>query len=181
MAKSNQLRSQQDEPMGNISTAGPPLPPVATEIPRKNFLRMLLAGSALLPLFNKTAKAQLPHTEIRGRLSPNLTYGATKVMIIRHAEKPVGQINGIDESGNQDSNSLIPQGWQRPGALIPPRISLPRICLTRRLANVHSKRSLHLRQRSESRLTRYRTVPRLDSMMRPTMPPWFPPPWPVLE
>jgi hypothetical protein len=39
-------------------------------------------------------------------------------MIIRHAGKPVGQINGVDASGNQDPNSLIPQGWQRAGALV---------------------------------------------------------------
>ena len=44
---------------------------------------------------------------------------ATKIMIIRHAEKPVGNITGINQNGTADSSSLIPQGWQRAGALIP--------------------------------------------------------------
>jgi broad specificity phosphatase PhoE len=44
---------------------------------------------------------------------------ATKIMLIRHAEKPSGSLNGVNESGDSDSSSLIPQGWQRAGALIP--------------------------------------------------------------
>ncbi len=40
-------------------------------------------------------------------------------MIIRHAEKPAGNITGINASGSPDSSSLTPQGWQRAGALIP--------------------------------------------------------------
>lgn len=78
-------------------------------MPRKNFLRMLLAGAGFLAPLRRSARAQ----------SASQPGGATKVMLIRHAEKPVGQINGIDESGNQDPNSLIPQGWQRAGALVP--------------------------------------------------------------
>ena len=47
-------------------------------------------------------------------------------MLIRHAEKPIPAdpkskspaYNGIDVYGNPDSHSLIPQGWQRAGALI---------------------------------------------------------------
>lgn len=57
-------------------------------MPRKNFLGMLLGGAAALASLGKAATQ---------------SSGATKIMIIRHAEKPVGQINGIDESGNQDS------------------------------------------------------------------------------
>ena len=44
-------------------------------------------------------------------------------MLIRHAEKPVPAdppapaYNGIDINGNPDADSLIPQGWQRAGAL----------------------------------------------------------------
>jgi hypothetical protein len=68
-----------------------------------------LAGAALLPALSKSARAQ----------SATPVYGATKVMIIRHAEKPVGKILGIDENGSPDSSSLIPQGWQRAGALVP--------------------------------------------------------------
>jgi hypothetical protein len=49
-------------------------------------------------------------------------------MLIRHAEKPVPAdptskpptpaYDGIDIYGQQDKDSLIPQGWQRAGALI---------------------------------------------------------------
>ncbi len=45
---------------------------------------------------------------------------ATKIMIIRHAEKPVGNgsIAGVSQTGLQDSEELIVRGWQRSGALI---------------------------------------------------------------
>ncbi|HEX7314372.1 MAG TPA: hypothetical protein VF297_10640 [Pyrinomonadaceae bacterium] len=44
---------------------------------------------------------------------------ATKIMIIRHAEKPTQNppTNGVDINGDQNPDSLIPQGWQRAGAL----------------------------------------------------------------
>jgi hypothetical protein len=80
------------------------MPAIDTRFHRKNFLRML-AGTTILPVLDRTVSA-----------SP--TSAATKVMIIRHAEKPVGQILGINESGVEDSSSLIPQGWQRAGALV---------------------------------------------------------------
>ncbi len=94
-----------------------------TRIHRKSFLRMLLAGAACFaPL--KIGQAQSRNSDRRLKPSANETGGATKVMLIRHAEKPVvlsngTQVNGIDESGNADANSLIPQGWQRAGALVP--------------------------------------------------------------
>src|SRR5258706_5619607 len=45
------------------------------------------------------------------------TNSTTKVMLIRHAEKPTSTENGINIDGDPDSSSLIPQGWQRGGAL----------------------------------------------------------------
>ncbi len=45
------------------------------------------------------------------------TYTTTKVMLIRHAEKPTSTQSGINIDGDPDSSSLIPQGWQRAGAL----------------------------------------------------------------
>jgi len=39
------------------------------------------------------------------------------IFIIRHAEKPQGANQGVQESGTEDPESLIPQGWQRAGAL----------------------------------------------------------------
>ena len=45
---------------------------------------------------------------------------ATKIMIIRHAEKPpeTPPPNGVDINGKKESDSLIVQGWQRAGALV---------------------------------------------------------------
>lgn len=47
---------------------------------------------------------------------------ATKIMIIRHAEKPTTTppppTNGVTITGTQDKDSLIPLGWQRAGALV---------------------------------------------------------------
>ena len=44
----------------------------------------------------------------------------SKIMIIRHAEKPSqdGTIGGVDESGVSDRESLSVRGWQRAGALV---------------------------------------------------------------
>jgi len=41
-----------------------------------------------------------------------------KIMIIRHAEKPNHGTAGVDANGQHDNKSLIPQGWQRAGALV---------------------------------------------------------------
>ena len=45
---------------------------------------------------------------------------ATKIMLIRHAEKPPGNPppHGVDINGDHDSESLIVEGWQRAGALV---------------------------------------------------------------
>lgn len=44
---------------------------------------------------------------------------ATKIMLIRHGEKPPSNPppNGVDSQGNSDPESLIVEGWQRAGAL----------------------------------------------------------------
>ncbi|ACB96199.1 histidine phosphatase family protein [Beijerinckia indica] len=44
---------------------------------------------------------------------------AQKILVIRHAEKPEHHVTaGVDESGQPDSKSLTPRGWQRAGALV---------------------------------------------------------------
>jgi hypothetical protein len=40
-----------------------------------------------------------------------------KIMIIRHAEKPVSGVQGYDPDGNPDNDSLSQTGWERAGAL----------------------------------------------------------------
>ncbi|MBI3446758.1 MAG: hypothetical protein HY055_15695 [Magnetospirillum sp.] len=42
---------------------------------------------------------------------------STTIMIIRHAEKPYGDHQGVTPKGNDDKDSLIVTGWQRAGAL----------------------------------------------------------------
>ncbi len=42
---------------------------------------------------------------------------ASKIMVIRHAEKPTGQLAGVNESGVASAHDLTVHGWQRAGAL----------------------------------------------------------------
>ena len=43
---------------------------------------------------------------------------ATKIMVIRHAEKPDDKDGGVDPKGNPDKHDLIVRGWERAGALV---------------------------------------------------------------
>jgi hypothetical protein len=42
---------------------------------------------------------------------------ASMIMVVRHAEKPEGTLQGVQLDGSPDPDSLIVQGWQRAGAL----------------------------------------------------------------
>jgi hypothetical protein len=45
--------------------------------------------------------------------------GPSKIMLIRHAEKTLGPPPfGVKEDGTECPHSLIPQGWERAGALV---------------------------------------------------------------
>lgn len=44
--------------------------------------------------------------------------GPSKIMVIRHAEKPDDKHQGITSHGHADAESLIVRGWQRAGALV---------------------------------------------------------------
>jgi hypothetical protein len=39
------------------------------------------------------------------------------IFVIRHAEKPEGDDQGVDQKGSADEEALIVRGWQRAGAL----------------------------------------------------------------
>jgi hypothetical protein len=43
---------------------------------------------------------------------------ATRIMLIRHAEKPDDKDGGVDQKGNPDKHDLIVRGWQRAGGLV---------------------------------------------------------------
>ena len=43
---------------------------------------------------------------------------ATRIMLIRHAEKPDDTDGGVDPKGKPDKHDLIVRGWQRAGALV---------------------------------------------------------------
>jgi hypothetical protein len=43
---------------------------------------------------------------------------ATRIMLIRHAEKPDDKDCGVDQKGKPDKHDLIVHGWQRAGALV---------------------------------------------------------------
>jgi hypothetical protein len=43
---------------------------------------------------------------------------ATRIMLIRHAEKPDDKDAGVDQKGKPDKHDLVVRGWQRAGALV---------------------------------------------------------------
>jgi hypothetical protein len=43
---------------------------------------------------------------------------ATRIMLIRHAEKPDDTDGGVDPKGKPDKHDLVVRGWQRAGALV---------------------------------------------------------------
>jgi hypothetical protein len=47
-----------------------------------------------------------------------ITPTVSKIMIIRHAEKPVGKTLGVTAEGANDKEALIVQGWQRAGGIV---------------------------------------------------------------
>lgn len=49
---------------------------------------------------------------------------AIKIMLIRHAEKPDNNADGVTAAGKKDDEELIVRGWQRSGALV--RLFAPR-------------------------------------------------------
>ena len=50
--------------------------------------------------------------------TPGVAAPASFVMVIRHAEKPDGDIEGVDAQGREDDSSLTPIGWDRAHRLV---------------------------------------------------------------
>ena len=50
-------------------------------------------------------------------MDTTITPTVSKIMIIRHAEKPTGKIQGVTAEGKNDDKALIVQGWQRAGGI----------------------------------------------------------------
>jgi hypothetical protein len=78
----------------------------------------MLAGSGAAFEMLRVASAEASVT--RPPADPRDAAGASQIMLVRHAEKPVGKKApfGIDANGNHDSESLTVLGWQRAGALV---------------------------------------------------------------
>lgn len=66
-----------------------------------------LAGCGFAP------SAGTPAGPPRGVATP-----ASVVMVIRHAEKPDGETDGVDARGREDDSSLTPTGWERARRLV---------------------------------------------------------------
>jgi broad specificity phosphatase PhoE len=50
--------------------------------------------------------------------TPDVVAPASFVMVIRHAEKPDGETEGVDARGREDDSSLTPTGWDRAHRLV---------------------------------------------------------------
>jgi broad specificity phosphatase PhoE len=50
--------------------------------------------------------------------TPGVVAPASLVMVIRHAEKPDGETDGVDARGREDDSSLTPTGWDRAHRLV---------------------------------------------------------------
>jgi broad specificity phosphatase PhoE len=72
-------------------------------------LSVLLAACAAGPV---STPAATPSAE-----ASRTAAASTVVMVIRHAEKPMGTDPGIDAEGKEDDSSLTATGWQRADAL----------------------------------------------------------------
>lgn len=50
--------------------------------------------------------------------TPGVVAPASFIMVIRHAEKPDGDTEGVDARGREDDSSLTPTGWDRAHRLV---------------------------------------------------------------
>jgi broad specificity phosphatase PhoE len=86
---------------------------------------------------------------------------ARSIFIIRHGEKPPPG-NGVELDGTQDDHSLVPQGWQRAGALVT-FFSGPRAALATPTQLIAPKYAKHgSRARTHETIAPLATLLRLD-------------------
>jgi len=83
---------------------------------------ILLVAIGILVWGNPTAADDPKAIKTKVRLGVDgdlVAAKATKIMIIRHAEKPPSSPppDGVNVNGDHDANSLIVRGWQRAGGL----------------------------------------------------------------
>jgi len=83
------------------------------------------------------------------------------VMLIRHAEKPLGDgpPHGVTVDGNLDPESLTPRGWQRAGALVGMFVTDPSEARSQKLATPTHLFASQVGPRSSSARPRETLVP----------------------
>ena len=88
-----------------------------------------------------------------------------RLMLVRHAEKPVDGVAGVDALGRPDPASLTPRGWQRAGALValftspPPPLAEPDAIFAAADAPGDSRRPQQTAEPLARRLAQRRGVP----------------------
>ena len=94
-----------------------------SETPRlERLIQVLTSTSSTRSSECRQVLADGDYTEWNISIRPTTTeahMGPTKIMIIRHGEKPVpSKVQGVRARGEWDDASLTPLGWQRAGALV---------------------------------------------------------------
>jgi broad specificity phosphatase PhoE len=95
--------------------------------------------------------------------TPGVVAPASFVMLIRHAEKPDGETDGVDARGREDESSLTPTGWDRAHRLVDlfdPAQGSPRPGLARP-ATIYAA---HANDEGEGQRTRETVAPLADRL-----------------
>lgn len=90
---------------------------VELRVSRRKALALFAGSGAAVEFLRAAHGAARPSAGFAGASASG---GASRIMLIRHGEKPVGSGPpfGIDSDGNKDPESLTVEGWERAGALV---------------------------------------------------------------